>query len=111
MKYYTKWKARKNKMAIDFEKFDKSVDLEGLKHDIADAQNNERSFEEVPCDVYEVKIEKMEIGETGPTSKNPGSPMFVCWFKILEGPYKGQLIFMNQVITQGFQIHIVKEFL
>ena len=31
--------------------------------------------------------------------------------KIVEGEYKGSLIFMNQVVTQGFQIHIANEFL
>ena len=37
--------------------------------------------------------------------------MVTCWMKILEGEYKGSLIFMNQVVTQGFQIHIANEFL
>ena len=36
--------------------------------------------------------------------------MVTCWMKIVEGEYKGSLIFMNQVVTQGFQIHIVNEF-
>lgn len=31
--------------------------------------------------------------------------------KIVEGEYKGSLIFMNQVVTQGFQIHIANEFM
>ena len=31
--------------------------------------------------------------------------------KIVAGEFKGSLIFMNQVITQGFQIHIVNSFL
>lgn len=30
---------------------------------------------------------------------------------IVEGDFKGSLIFMNQVINQGFQIHIVNELL
>ena len=30
--------------------------------------------------------------------------------KIVEGEYKGSLIFMNQVVTQGFQFHIVNDF-
>lgn len=94
-------------MAIDFSKFDKKVDLEGLKNDIAEAQENGGGdFKEVPIGKYEVAITKLELGES-----KKGDPMVKVWFKILEGEYKNSLLFMNQVITQGFQIHIVNEFL
>lgn len=96
---------------MDFSKFDKQVDLEGLKQDIAEAAENGGDYKEVPAGTYEVKITKIEIGETGKNSKVPGSPMVKIWFKILEGEYKNSIIFMNQVITEGFQIHIVDEFL
>lgn len=91
-------------MAIDFSKFDKKVDLEGLKKDIEDSSNND--FKEVPVGNYEVAITKLELGES-----SKGDPMVKVWFKILEGEYKDSLIFMNQVVTKGFQIHIVDEFL
>lgn len=94
-------------MAIDFAKFDKSVNLEGLKHDVEEAKNNTGGdFKEVPHDKYEVEINKLTL-----TTSKKGDPMFSCWMKILEGEYKGSMIFMNQVITQGFQIHIVNDFL
>lgn len=89
---------------MDFSKFDKQFDLDGLKKDIEDSANNE--FKEVPLGTYEVAINKLELGE----SKNH-DPMVKVWFKILTGEYKNSLIFMNQVITRGFQIHIVNEFL
>ena len=90
-------------MAINFDEFDKTVDFEGLKADIAEAANRvPGEYEEVPCGTYEVKLEKLELGES-----KKGSPMAKVWFKVLEGNYKNQLIFMNQVVTQGFQIHIV----
>lgn len=89
---------------MDFSKFDKQVDLEGLKKDIEDSRNNE--FKEVPHGSYEVAIDKLELDES-----KKGDPMVKVWFKILAGEYKNSLIFMNQVITQGFQIHIVDEFL
>ena len=91
-------------MAIDFSKFDKKVDLEGLKKDIEESSSND--FKEVPLGTYEVAITKLELGES-----SKGDPMVKVWFKILEGEYKGSLIFMNQVVTKGFQIHIVDEFL
>lgn len=92
-------------MATDFSKFDKMVDLEGLKKDIEESSNND--FKEVPHGDYEVAITKLELGES-----KKGDPMVKVWFKIVsDGEFKGSLIFMNQVITQGFQIHIVDEFL
>lgn len=92
---------------MDFSKFDKQFDLEGLKQDVAEAAENDGgNFKEVPLGNYEVAINKLELSES-----KKGDPMVKVWFKILEGEYKGSLIFMNQVITKGFQIHIVDEFL
>lgn len=92
---------------VDFSKFDKAMDLDGLKNDIADAQTNSGGeFREVPHDSYEVEINKIEL-----TTSKKGDPMFSCWMKIIEGEYENSMIFMNQVVTQGFQIHIVNGFL
>ena len=90
---------------MDFSKFDKQVDLEGLKKDIADSANND--FKEVPNGTYEVAITKLEL-----TESKKGNPMLSCWMKVVsDGEYKGSLIFMNQVVTSGYQIHICDEFL
>ena len=43
-------------------------------------------------------------------SKN-NNPMLSVWFKVLAGDEKGRLIFMNQVVTQKFQVHICNDFL
>ena len=40
-----------------------------------------------------------------------GDPMVSIWFKVVSGEYKGSIIFYNQVITQGFQIHNCNEML
>ncbi len=95
-------------MAIDFSKFDKAIDTEGLKKDVAEAaEGNGGTRKEVPHGTYEVKIEKLELGES-----KKGDPMFVCWMRILNHPeYAKSMLFMYQVITQGFQIHIANEFL
>lgn len=89
-----------------FDKWDKEIDVKGLAEDVNSASQNTQEFKEVPHDTYEVKIDKMEIKET-----KKGDPMVSIWFKIVNGEYKNQRLFMNQVITQGFQIHIVNEFL
>ena len=89
-----------------FEKWNSNVDLAGLQKDIKDAQDNNREYEEVPHGEYEVKLDKLELKAT-----KKGDPMVSAWFTILEGKYKKSKLFLNQVITQGFQIHIVNELL
>ncbi len=88
-----------------WEEFDKSVDTEGLAKDVEEAAQN-GGRREVPHDTYEVAITKLELIQS-----KKGDPMLTCWMKIVEGEYKGSLIFMNQVVAQGFQIHIANEFL
>ena len=89
-----------------FEKWNSNVDLEGLKKDIESAKDNNKEFEAVPHGEYEVKLDKLELKAT-----KKGDPMVSAWFTILEGKYKKSKLFMNQVVTQGFQIHIVNTFL
>ncbi len=89
-----------------WEKFDKQVDVEGLKKDAQAAAENKIEFKEVPEGHYEVKIDKMEL-----TESKKGRPMLTVWMKILEGEYKGQLIFYNQVVDIGFGLHNANKFL
>lgn len=96
-------------MATIFDKWNKTIDVEGLKKDIAEAdkgQQNTSEFREVPVGTYECKIEKLELKES-----SKGSPMVSAWFRILTGDYKNSIMFMNQVVTQGFQFSIVNRFL
>ena len=93
---------------LDYDKFNKAIDIDGLLKDVKDAENNagNNDFENVPYGDYEVKIEKLTL-----TESKKGLPMLSAWFKIIEGEQKDRLLFMNQVITQGFQIHMANEFL
>ena len=95
-----------------FEKWNSNVDLAGLKQDIENAkEGGDREYEKVPHGEYEVKLDKLEVKATKPTAKTPNAPMVSAMFTILEGKYKNSKLFMNQVVTQGFQIHIVNNFL
>ena len=89
-----------------WEKFDKEIDVEGLKHDAEEAAKNGGNFKEVPYGTYEVKVNKMELKES-----KTNKPMLSVWFKILEGEYKNSLIFYNQVLSTGFGLHNADEFL
>lgn len=94
---------------FDFSRFDDELDLAGLMEDIENAEKGEGGngdFKEVPLGNYEAKIDKLELS----VSKS-GKPMLTCWFKILAGEFKNSRLFMNQVIEQGFQIHIANDFL
>ena len=92
-----------------FEKWNKTIDIEGLRKDVESASNNTGgNYVEVPAnDTYEVKLVKAEVRPT----KNGGDPMATLQFKVQAGYYTGNSIFMNQVITQGFQIDILDDFL
>ena len=94
-----------------FERFNEQFDLAGLKSDIEAAASNSGDFVEVPDGSYEVKVSKIELGQTGEKSKNPGMPMMKVWFDILAGDFKGQKIFCNQMLTSGFGIHKANELL
>ena len=91
-----------------FEKWNKEIDVKGLAEDVKQASQNTGggNYVDVPVGIYEVKLAKAEVKAT----KN-GDPMVTLQFKVLDGEYKSQSIWMNQVITQGFQINIMNEFL
>ena len=91
-----------------FDKWDKEIDTEGLQKDVEEAAENggQREYKEVPTGEYEVAVDQMELK----ASKN-GDPMVSIWFKIVNGEFKNSRLFLNQVVTQGFQIHIINELL
>lgn len=93
-------------MANVWDKFDKAIDVEGLKNDVKEAADNGGDFKEVPNGDYEITIEKLELGET-----KKGDPAMKAWFKIINGEYKGSMLFMTQVLKTGFGIHKANEFL
>lgn len=94
-----------------FAKFNEMIDVEGLQKDIETAASNDGDFPEVPFGDYEVKVSKIELGATGEKSKTPGAPMAKVWFDIVAGELKGQKIFMNQMLTSGFGVHKMNQFL
>lgn len=92
---------------MNWEKFDKNVDIDELNKDIEEsAANGNGNYEDVPNGNYEVKVDKLELKES-----KKGDIMVSAWFKILNGRFKNSYIFYNQVIKQGFQIHLANELL
>ena len=92
-----------------FKKWDREINTVALAADIREAEQNggTNEFKEVPHGDYEVAIHKMELKES-----KKGSPMVSIWFKIVsDGEFKGSMIFYNQVVNYGFQIHLVNDML
>lgn len=89
-----------------YEMFNKKVDVNGLKEDVKEVEENGGSFKEVPHGKYEVEINKMELKET-----KKGDPMLSIWLKIIDGDFKDSLLFYNQVLTNGYGIHNACEFI
>lgn len=87
---------------IDWNDFD--IDLDELKKDIENVGNGD--YEEVPFGQYEVKISKLEL-----TVSKKGKPMLSCWFQIIGDEYKGQYIFMHQLVDSARGIHFANEFM
>lgn len=84
---------------MDFSKFDKQINGEQLQQDIKAAAENNTTFDPTPKGTYTVKIEKLEIGETGPQSAGgAGRPMLKAMFRILEGDQKKRTLFVNRVL-------------
>ncbi|MBL7575397.1 Protein of unknown function [Peptoniphilus asaccharolyticus DSM 20463] len=90
-------------MSNIWEKFDKEIDKD-IQKQIEDAENSE--YAEVPLGDYEVKVDNMELK----ISKS-GNPMVSIWFRIIAGDYNNNLLFMNQVINQPFQIGLANKIL
>ena len=80
---------------MDFSKFDKEVDLEQLKKDAHDAEENGGfgDFPEIEEGTYIGKVEKMEVGQT-----KDGRPMLKVQFRITEGEHEKSCLFMNRVL-------------
>lgn len=95
-------------MASIFEQWNKTFDTEGIQKDAHEAHENNGNgeYEDVPFGDYEVKVDKMEL-----KASKKGDPMLSVWFKIISGEHENRLIFLNQVITQGFQVDIANQFL
>lgn len=93
-------------MANIWNKFDKNIDVEGLKKDAEEASQGNSDFKEVPHGDYEVEVNKLELRES-----KKGSPMLTIYFKIISGEYNSSLIFYNQVLSSGFGLHKANEML
>lgn len=91
-------------MAIDFEKFNEQFGGEQAIKETKEAAQNE--FKDVPDGNYVCNLEKLELGES-----KTHKPMVKAMFRIIEGSFKKQCLFVNQVITPGFPLHKGLEFL
>lgn len=95
-------------MSNIYDQFNKSFDSEQLKSDVAevDANDGKREYVEVPVGTYEISVSHLEL-----KASKAGDPMVSCRLKILDGEFKNQIIFYNQVVKEKFGLHFAKKFL
>ena len=93
-------------MAIDYSKWDKQFKVTSEDVKTLEQNDGKREYEDIPFGQYEVSVKKLELG-----SSKKGDPMLIVQFKILDGKFKNSIIFMNQLVTTDFQIHMADEFL
>lgn len=90
-----------------FDKWNEQIDGKKMVEEVKEVEKNGGGdYKEVPKGEYVVKIEKMELKEA-----KSGAPMVSVQFRILDGEFRKSCLFMNQVVTQAFQINIVNSFL
>ena len=52
----------------------------------------------VPADWYDVRVETIDVKETGPNSKVPGTPLLFIVARIMKGEFEGRTLVWNLVL-------------
>lgn len=68
------------------------IDVGGLK------DSDGEVFKPLPPAQYPVRIASVVVGETGPQSKNPGSPILKLTVKVSEGEHQDRILFENMLL-------------
>lgn len=90
-----------------YERFNVVVDVESLRKDILKGKKVDHFVaKDAPHGTYEVTIDRLYLRKS-----SNGNSMVTANFKILEGEYVDQMIFMNQVITNQFGLQKVNRLL
>ena len=90
-----------------WEQFDNNTDLAAFEEGVKNAENQSSDFEDLPHGKYEVALDNIELKPT----KKKGDPMIVSVFKVIEGPHKNRLIWVNQVVDTPVKMNIGLNFI
>ena len=90
-----------------WEQFDNNTDLEAFEEGVKNAENQSGDFEDLPHGKYEVALDNIELKPT----KKKRDPMIVSVFKVIEGPHKNRLIWVNQVVDTPVKMNIGLNFI
>lgn len=82
------------------------MDYAKFAEEAREADTNSQEYTEVPVGEYECAIKKMELKET-----QNGDDLLSVWWEILEGEYKGQLMFQNIFMGGQFGTVNYKKFM
>ena len=82
-----------------FDKFNAEVNTREISNEIKDIKENGGlggNFKELEAGNYNVKVEKLVVGECGPNASCPGAPLLRVDMKVISGERKNHHIFMNK---------------
>lgn len=89
----------------DWSEFDKKIDIDDLRK-LANKSNENAEFKKMDCGEYSVEISSLILCKS-----KSGSQMVKGRFKIVNGDFEGNCIYMYQVVQHRFQIDICNSFL
>lgn len=95
-------------MSNIYDQFNNVIDTEELKSGLEEvaANDGKREYPEIPLGTYEVSISHLEL-----KASKKGDPMVTCRLHILDGEFKKQIIWYNQVVKEKYGLHFAKKFL
>lgn len=90
-----------------WDKWDATGKGEQIKRELEELENAPKERKDVPKGRYEVRIKDIFLKES-----KSGKPMVTAYIRVIsEGDYKGQTIFMHQLIDNQYGVHHCNEFL
>ena len=82
-----------------FDKFNAEIDTKEISSEIKGIKENGgigSGYKDLEKGSYNVKVDKLVVGECGPNASCPGAPLLKVDMKVVEGEGKGRHIFMNK---------------
>lgn len=82
---------------------DAPVDFGEIRVDFSseEAASEGKSFDPIPTGKYHVAVYDCKLEKCGPSSKNPGKPMWNMQLKIQDGEYADRVVFTRIMLFEG----------
>lgn len=75
--------------------------IDGIRVNMSGKEGASKTLEPLPSGRYVMAITDCDLDECGPTSKNPGKPMFKIELTVQEGQYENRKAWTNVMLFEG----------